>query len=161
MKTLATVVQATVVLCACAALAYGGEHAAAQPGSSAAVQNFNNPKCPVMGGDVNGKDFAVVNNVRYGLCCPSCKAELEGNPEQYLAKMPNEGRIVDLKNAKCPVSGEPVDAKTTLVYNGTKIHFCCPGCPPKFKADPDKYLKKLQTEAPAPEASAAPAASAE
>ena len=113
-----------------------------------------------MGGAVNGQDFAVVNGVRYGLCCPGCKSELESNPEKYLAKMPNEGRIVDLKNTKCPISGGPIDGKTALVYNGSKVHFCCPDCIAKFSKDPEVYLKKLQQGMPQTEASAAAEASA-
>jgi YHS domain-containing protein len=35
--------------------------------------------------------------------------------------------------------GKPV----TLVHEGREVKFCCAACEPKFKADPDKYLKKI------------------
>jgi YHS domain-containing protein len=46
---------------------------------------------------------------------------------------------------RCPVTGEVVDDPSTAaksVYKGTTYYFCCPGCKPKFDADPEKYLKK-------------------
>jgi len=45
----------------------------------------------------------------------------------------------------CPVTGEVVDDPATAaksVYKGTTYYFCCPGCKPKFDADPEKYLQK-------------------
>ena len=47
-------------------------------------------------------------------------------------------------NAKCPVSGDPVDARYTVNYEGKTVGFCCPDCLPEFKKDPEKYMKKLQ-----------------
>lgn len=35
--------------------------------------------------------------------------------------------------------GKPV----ILVHEGREVKFCCAGCKPKFEADPDKYLKKI------------------
>lgn len=46
---------------------------------------------------------------------------------------------------RCPVTGEVVDDPSTAaksVYKGTTYYFCCPGCKPKFDADPEKYLHK-------------------
>jgi hypothetical protein len=41
-------------------------------------------------------------------------------------------------NAKCPVSGDPVDAKiATVSFHGEAIGFCCAKCPPNFKAMSD------------------------
>jgi len=36
--------------------------------------------------------------------------------------------------------GEPVDYD----HNGTLVKFCCKNCIPKFQADPETYLRKLQ-----------------
>lgn len=35
--------------------------------------------------------------------------------------------------------GKPV----TLVHEGREVKFCCDACEPKFKEDPDKYLKQI------------------
>ena len=43
-------------------------------------------------------------------------------------------------NTICAICGMPVDPKLpTAVYQGQVIGFGCRMCPPKFKADPDKY----------------------
>ena len=43
-------------------------------------------------------------------------------------------------NSVCAICGMDVDPKLpTLEYQGKKIGFGCRMCPPKFKADPDKY----------------------
>jgi len=49
------------------------------------------------------------------------------------------------KEAACPITGEKfkVTEKTAFSsYKGTNYYFCCPGCKPKFDAEPEKYLKK-------------------
>jgi hypothetical protein len=43
-------------------------------------------------------------------------------------------------NTVCAICGMDVDPKLpTLEYQGKKIGFGCRMCPPKFKADPDRY----------------------
>jgi hypothetical protein len=46
-------------------------------------------------------------------------------------------------NLKCPVLGNPTDAKSeTVVVNGQTYRVCCSMCGPMMKADPGKYLNK-------------------
>ena len=43
-------------------------------------------------------------------------------------------------NTVCAICGMDVDPKLpTLEYQGKKIGFGCKMCPPRFKADPDRY----------------------
>lgn len=49
-------------------------------------------------------------------------------------------------NAKCPVSGKPVDPTKTVVHNGVLIAFCCDDCKAKFQQDPAPYLAKLESQ---------------
>jgi hypothetical protein len=43
-------------------------------------------------------------------------------------------------NTVCAICGMKVDPKLpTLEYRGKRIGFGCKMCPPKFKAEPDKY----------------------
>jgi uncharacterized membrane protein/mono/diheme cytochrome c family protein/YHS domain-containing protein len=46
-------------------------------------------------------------------------------------------------NTLCPVSGTPVDASHTLVFEGRVVGFCCGKCPAKFSADPAAFASKL------------------
>ena len=46
----------------------------------------------------------------------------------------------EVVNTRCAICGMPVDPSLpTGEYEGKKIGFGCRMCPPKFKADPDKY----------------------
>jgi len=49
----------------------------------------------------------------------------------------------------CPVTGEVIksvkDATAYQDYKGKRYYFCCPMCPPKFKADPDKFAVRHET----------------
>lgn len=49
-------------------------------------------------------------------------------------------------NNVCPIMGGEVDKDTSykIEYEGETIGFCCPGCIGKFKADPEKYMAKIQ-----------------
>ncbi len=48
----------------------------------------------------------------------------------------------------CVVAGGKLGSMgkpTSLVHEGREVKFCCAACEPKFKEDPDKYLKKIDT----------------
>jgi len=46
-------------------------------------------------------------------------------------------------NTTCPVSGQPVDPKFQIVFEGRVIGFCCKNCPGKFWANPEEFRSKL------------------
>ena len=46
-------------------------------------------------------------------------------------------------NAKCPVSGSPVNPKYAVLHGTRVVGFCCPNCPKEFWADPAKFESKL------------------
>lgn len=48
-------------------------------------------------------------------------------------------------NLVCPVSGEEIDKDdhTTYTYSGKTYNLCCKKCLKKFKADPEKYIERL------------------
>ena len=44
-----------------------------------------------------------------------------------------------VSGAKLGTMGKPV----TLTHQGREVRLCCPACEPKFKADPDAFMKKI------------------
>ncbi len=44
----------------------------------------------------------------------------------------------------CPVMGGKIDKKVYVDHNGKRVYLCCTACVDKFKADPGKYMKKLE-----------------
>ncbi len=47
-------------------------------------------------------------------------------------------------NTICPVSGEEADETITYAYNGKTYALCCNKCLKKFKADPQKYISRME-----------------
>lgn len=110
--------------------------------------------CPVggplgsMGEPIN---FIYMNRlVRF--CCAGCESSLSNDPAQYMAKL--DKAYAGAQRAAYPIDtcvvaggklgsmGDPVE----IVAGTQLVRFCCAGCLPKFKADPQKYLSKLPTE---------------
>jgi len=81
--------------------------------------------------------------------------------EAIKAKIRNQQILVDLGipmtnraaegagpvNKLCPVSGKPVNASKTVVYEGKTIAFCCDDCKAQFEKDPKSFLSKLDLTA--------------
>jgi YHS domain-containing protein len=59
---------------------------------------------------------------------------------------PTTTRPSAIAQKKCPVLGNPIDPKVFIDYQGRRVYFCCPPCIDKFKAEPAKYLAKLDEE---------------
>jgi YHS domain-containing protein len=63
-----------------------------------------------------------------------------------------------IPQANCPVTGKTINKGSYTDYNGKRIYFCCNACPEVFKKDPEKYIKKMESEGvefektPAPDA---------
>ena len=54
---------------------------------------------------------------------------------------------VEMKaQVNCPVMGGPANKSFYADHNGKRVYFCCGACLSSFKADPDKYMKKLADE---------------
>jgi len=46
----------------------------------------------------------------------------------------------------CPVMGGAIDKNRYVDYDGKRIYVCCNMCVKTVKADPVKYIKKLEAE---------------
>jgi YHS domain-containing protein len=115
-----------------------GPAAGAAKAPAAAAQQYTCPMHPEVVQDKPGK-------------CPKCGMDLvelkpgESPPSAAPASNLPVGNQKDAQGRYiCPVSGDVVESISTAEhteYQGKVYYFCCGDCPPKFKADPDKYLK--------------------
>jgi YHS domain-containing protein len=75
-----------------------------------------------------------------GCCgCEKAKAEKDSKAKKSFATPPKVGT-----EAICPVMGGKFKVTKDTErseYKGRHYVFCCPGCKPKFDADPGKYTK--------------------
>jgi YHS domain-containing protein len=111
-------------------------------------------ECPVggplgsMGEPVN---FVYMNRlVRF--CCAGCESKFVAAPARYMAKLDKAYADAQRGNYPldtCVVSGSKLGSMgepAELVAGTRLVRFCCAGCFPAFRKDPQAYLSKLNPE---------------
>ena len=59
---------------------------------------------------------------------------------------PSAKKAEGKKQTTCPVMGGKIDHSQYADVQGKRIYVCCAGCVAKVKANPDKYIKKLEAQ---------------
>jgi len=99
--------------------------------------------CPLSGDPVDTSVFTESKGEKVYFCCAKCKAKFEADPEKYQAKLLASYTY----QTRCPVSGKEIDREAVMdLPDGSKIYFCCNGCPEKFKKNPEKYVRNLEKQ---------------
>ena len=109
--------------------------AAARVSDGAEKKAVTNKLCPVSGGPVVEKYRTEYKGQYVYLCCEGCVKEFDNNAEAFVAKMSKEEQEAIKTNTACPISGEPVDMKKSVEFEGRKVYFCCDHCVDKYKKD--------------------------
>jgi Cu+-exporting ATPase len=141
--------------------------APADPGAVARAFGTANGLCPVMGNPVKARGGRVeYRGETIGFCCPGCIRKFQNDPVRYMDAMRADpakygytarvGNLATLRgkaaelgvaNGVCPVLGRPVTADGgTASYRSQTIAFCCPGCKPRFEADPETFMRELRAD---------------
>ena len=102
--------------------------------------------CPVMDGKINKDLYVDHDGKRTYLCCKGCTAAVQKEPQKYIKKLEADGITVAKLQTICPVMDEAIDKQFYVDHKGQRVYFCCPTCIKAFKADPEKYLKKMKAE---------------
>jgi Cu(I)/Ag(I) efflux system membrane fusion protein len=138
---------------------FRGKVASARPAGAAvrrASQTVEEQQtCPVTDATLGSMGEPVpveVDGRKVWTCCDACPPKLKASPARYLAKLPapatGESRAPTPEEQKfCPVTraklgsmGEPI----LVEVKGRKVWTCCGACPPKLKAEPARYLARLE-----------------
>lgn len=114
--------------------------------------NYADPVDPHFYADISNKKAGVY--ARIYVCSKGCIDKIKKDVGKYYMdvyrtdrKTEKEKPALDLKNKVCPMSGEAVDGKTSIEYNGMMVHFCCEDCSEAFVKDPEPGMRKLLPEA--------------
>lgn len=62
-----------------------------------------------------------------------------------------EEKAAPKKQTACPVMGGKINNAQYVDVGGKRIYVCCAGCIAAIKADPEKYMKKMEAEGVVPE----------
>jgi|GEM_PF-1870677 len=106
---------------------------------------YNNSRCPVTGQPTDQRIVTVHDNIVYKFNSTDARAAFEKEPATYLSKLPNNGQIIDMGNEFCPVAGDPVDKKLSVIVEGKRIYVGCDGCKTKLLKDPQTYIARVET----------------
>jgi YHS domain-containing protein len=94
----------------------------------------------------------------WGILAAGCKTESQPAPTGKAPPMPFAK--TEIAQKLCPVTGELINPNIFVDYDGRRVYFCCDMCPPQFKKDPEKFLKKLDEQMRSGGSEKAPAAAA-
>lgn len=95
--------------------------------------------CPVSGKTLANKDnFVEAGSMKIYTCCEKCVPKVKADPARAMDTLAGR-RMQDT----CPVSGKKVSGADSFEFQGMTIKTCCPECPAKFQAEPEKYLKAM------------------
>lgn len=129
-----------------AVAAPGGEMAQPNPSEdsrSAAAA----PKCPIEGAPA---DFSIAVSRNEGpvfFCGKACAEKYEASPDIYAEAVVEQRKALADRprvQVRCPVQPfRSADANFTIDHEGTKILFCCRGCPARFQKDPERFAAPL------------------
>lgn len=78
---------------------------------------------------------------------PEGNAETSTEVEQNLAELSPTDRELAEAQKICPVTEEPLGSMGVPIkveVEGTAVFICCAHCEEKLKADPEKYLAKIE-----------------
>lgn len=112
-------------------------------GKAAGAPALAQKTCPVMGNPIREDLSVEQDGLKVYFCCPACAPKFKETPMKYLPAVywqlyPQTIQVT------CPVMRGTVDGKTSTEYQGRRMDFCCDACINKFKADPAKYLSKME-----------------
>ena len=111
--------------------------------------------CPMMKymKSKNKKPLTKAEMAKMMANCPMMKGKTDAEKKKMMASCPM-GKCMAMMMAKtasagkvqttCPVMGGKINKKFYADVKGKRVYVCCPGCVAKVKADPDKYIKKLE-----------------
>jgi YHS domain-containing protein len=92
-------------------------------------------KCPVSGKAASTDHAKDYDGGKVYFCCDNCPEEFAKDTAKYAAKahhqMVQTGQLVE---AKCPLTGRPLNPAMTVEIDGVKVAFCCGNCKKKIEA---------------------------
>lgn len=106
------------------------------------VPTFANATCPIMGKKISMPLFVDTELGRFYLCCKPCIKKVQADvPTAHKTAYPV---VQEMKNATCPISGEPIgEGAVAVTLQGYRFQVCCAGCVDAARTHSQVTLLKL------------------
>lgn len=115
---------------------------AAQKTGYPTTKEVGNKVCPVSGEPIGDHAVAVtLQGNSFSVCCAACVEEARRDSQITLTKLLREG-IVDVGNATCPVTGEPVATNAFVLIGKSLVRLSSPKVVETVEKDPAAVLQK-------------------
>lgn len=89
--------------------------------------------CPVSGQPAKQDQTAEYKGGKIYFCCGDCKAAFAKDNTKFTTKANHQLFATgQTTQAKCPLSGGPLNADKTVEVDGVKVTFCCEKCQGKI-----------------------------
>ncbi len=136
----------------------GQEHKADAKEAAVWTEPYALATCPVSGEKLGSMGAPIVkayNGREVRLCCKGCVKEFEADQTAFFKKIDEQivrDQMPFYPTEVCIVSGEPLteggeDISNNIVYGNRLVRLCCKMCEREFKADPAKFIAKLDAAA--------------
>jgi len=85
------------------------------------------------------ENFVEYKGGKVFFCCMNCPKAFSADTAKFAAKANHQlAATKQAKQAKCPLSGEDIDASTAIKVSGVEVAFCCDMCKGKAEAEKDQ-----------------------
>lgn len=85
------------------------------------------------------ENFVEYKGGKVFFCCMNCPKAFSADTAKFAAKANHQlAATKQAKQAKCPLSGEDVDASKVIKVSGVEVAFCCDMCKGKAEAEKDQ-----------------------
>lgn len=92
-------------------------------------------KCPVSGAPAKADKTLAYKGASVQFCCDNCPKAFAANTAKFATKANHQLALTkQARQAKCPLSGGPIDKTKTAKVAGVKVGFCCEKCQGKVAA---------------------------
>lgn len=123
-----------------------GEHQGHQGEQQLNAKTTPQTVCPIMGDPINKSLYVDHDGKRVYACCAKCLEKLQADPAKYITMLEKQGVTPARVQTTCPVLDGKINKSLYADVDGKRIYVCCAGCIDKIKADPAKYIEKLEAE---------------
>ena len=85
------------------------------------------------------ENFVEYKGGKVFFCCMNCPKAFSADTAKFAAKANYQlAATKQAKQAKCPLSGEDVDASKVIKVSGVEVAFCCDMCKGKAEGEKDQ-----------------------